>query len=142
MPQDKRVRVAARVLLLSCSLAACAVIGGGPWVALQTFAWARMTVDYTVKTGSVGQGLAQTFDGEHPCELCRRIQAGAEKERHDERQRPAKEEGLGKIKLAAVLPVAAWRVRFPSEVVAAVVPAAFSEGRLLDAPPTPPPRGG
>ena len=131
------MRTAARVFLISCSLAACTVLGSGPWVALQTFAWARMAVDYTVKTGSVRDGLAQTFDGEHPCELCRQIKAGAE----DERQRPVKEEGIGKIKLTAVLPVAVLRVRVSSGIVAAGVPAAFSEGRLLDAPPTPPPRG-
>ena len=67
--KNEPVRAAFRAFLLWCSLAACVVIGAGPWVALQTFAWARMAVDYTVKTGSVGQGLTQTFDGEHPCEI-------------------------------------------------------------------------
>ena len=100
---------------MACALAACVVMGGGGIGRLQTFAWARMSVRYAVATGSVREGLAQTFDGEHPCELCRQI------------------------RFAAVWPTAprVWFSPVATEV------GGFSwlpVGRLLDAPPVPPPR--
>ena len=128
-----------RVAALACGLAACVVMGGGHWAALQTFAWVRMSVDYTVATGSVREGLARTFDGEHPCELCRQVKAGVEKERHEERQKPGKEVDAGKIKFAAVLPVAP-RVWFSPVTIGIIGFSSLLVGRLLDAPPVPPPR--
>ena len=68
-------------ICLLASFAALVVIGGGHWAALQTVAWAQMIVDYTRDSGSLRQGVAQTFDGEHPCELCRQISAGIQKEK-------------------------------------------------------------
>ena len=137
--QNGPVRAAVRILSLACCLAACAVIGGGQWGALQTVAWARMAVDYTREAGSLRQGLAETFDGEHPCEWCRQIKAGVEKEGYEQRQKPGKEETLGKIKLVAVLTVASRMVFSSAATDAAMSPCLF-RGRLLDAPPTPPPR--
>ena len=45
------------VAALACGLTACVVMGGGHWAALQTFAWVRMSIDYTMATGSVREGL-------------------------------------------------------------------------------------
>ncbi len=41
-----------------------------PSAFLQTAAWVTMAVNYSVKEGSVVEGLSKTFDGEHPCKLC------------------------------------------------------------------------
>ena len=114
-------------------------MGGGHWAALQTVAWVRMSIDYTVATGSVRQGLAQTFDGEHPCELCRQIKVGVEKERREEGQKPGKEQEAGKVKFAAVLPVNP-RVSFSSATTEVAGFSSLPIGRPCDAPPTPPPR--
>ena len=46
----------------------CAI--GLQWVALQSIAWTAMIVDYS-KHASLSKALAQTFDGAHPCSLCR-----------------------------------------------------------------------
>jgi len=53
---------------------------GGHWAILQTTAWVGMVVEYSATFG-VQAGLTKTFDGQHPCELCRSIahHTGAEK---------------------------------------------------------------
>ena len=133
------MRASLRLLAFSASLAALTVIGGGHWAVLQTVAWAQMIVDYTHDSGSLRQAVVQTFDGAHPCELCRQISAGIEKEKHDDRQKSRQDERLSKTTLTAVLP-AHFSARFvPPEVQLAVSPAS-PDGRLADAPPVPPPR--
>ena len=59
-------------------------IMGGPWAVLQTIAWAKMVVEYSRDT-SVGEALSKTFDGEHPCGMCKKIS----KVRSEERKSPA-----------------------------------------------------
>ncbi len=129
----------ARVAAAACALAACVLMGGGHWAALQTFAWVRMSVDYTVATGSVREGLTRTFDGEHPCELCRQVKVGLEKDRREESQKPGKETQAGKIKFAAVLPTTP-RVWFSPVATNVIGSSRLFVGRSCDAPPTPPPR--
>ena len=48
-------------------------IAGGHWAVLQTVAWGQMLGDYARASGSVVTAVEQTFDGEHPCDLCRQI---------------------------------------------------------------------
>jgi hypothetical protein len=48
---------------------------GGHWAALQSFAWASMLVEYSQRA-SVAKAIAQTFDGQHPCALCKQIVTG------------------------------------------------------------------
>jgi hypothetical protein len=45
------------------------------WNALQVVAWAGMLRDYTAQKGWVA-GVIETFDGEHPCCMCRQISRG------------------------------------------------------------------
>jgi hypothetical protein len=45
---------------------------GMHWVFLQSVAWAGMVVAYSQDDG-VSAALAKTFDGEHPCCLCKQI---------------------------------------------------------------------
>ncbi len=58
---------------------------GGHWLLLQTVAWSKMVVDYSKKS-SLSQAVAQTFDGEHPCTMCKKIDQGREKEKKQELQ--------------------------------------------------------
>jgi hypothetical protein len=46
----------------------CAI--GLHWLTLQSIAWTSMLIDYS-KRGTLCQAIAQTFDGAHPCSLCR-----------------------------------------------------------------------
>ena len=52
---------------------------GGHWALLQTSAWIGMFVQYSQRDGLTA-GLAQTFDGEHPCSVCKVIQDGKKQE--------------------------------------------------------------
>lgn len=57
------------------------VVAGGHWGAMQTVAWAGMLWSYTQAEGSLLSGVKKTFDGDHPCKMCKSIKAAKEKER-------------------------------------------------------------
>ncbi len=64
-----------------------ALLGSGDSGAmLQLCAWAGMLPSYFVQTGSVQQALSQTFDGDHPCPMCKAVSALKEQE---EKNQPA-----------------------------------------------------
>lgn len=48
---------------------------GGHWALLQGAAWAGMLVTYS-KDATLTQAWAKTFDGQHPCKLCKAVRAG------------------------------------------------------------------
>jgi hypothetical protein len=52
--------------------AALFLLVGGPWALVQAVAWGTMIMDFS-KQGSVTEAVAKTFDGEHPCALCKKI---------------------------------------------------------------------
>ena len=64
---------------------------GGHWALLQSVAWTQMLVERSQK-GSLMEAVKTTFDGAHPCELCKRIANN-----HDEEPAPA--QSLVKAKL-------------------------------------------
>jgi hypothetical protein len=57
---------------------------GGHWAVLQTGAWMGMIVQYSQQAG-LKAGLARTFDGEHPCAVCKAIQDG---KKHEQKKAP------------------------------------------------------
>lgn len=54
---------------------------GAHWAALQTVAWTTMLAK-NLQTDSFSEAVSKTFDGEHPCCMCKAIASGkmAEKE--------------------------------------------------------------
>lgn len=58
---------------------------------MQMFAWGKMIVDYSSERGVVA-GVSDTFDGEHPCDLCKSI-AEAKKDDSKRPQPPATANG-------------------------------------------------
>ena len=48
---------------------------GFHWALLQTAAWGYMALRFSL-SDSVGQALAKTFDGKHPCALCKIVKQG------------------------------------------------------------------
>jgi hypothetical protein len=54
-------------------IAAMFCAAGGHWMVLQSVAWGGMFVDYARMTGVVA-AMQTTFDGQHPCGLCKEIQ--------------------------------------------------------------------
>lgn len=61
------------VLLLVLSL-------GLHWAVLQTVAWAGMLVAYS-QASNVREAISRTFDGKHPCPLCKAIERGRQEEK-------------------------------------------------------------
>jgi hypothetical protein len=64
------------VAALACSI-------GLHWGFLQAVAWVGMLVNYS-QDGTVGEAVAKTFDGKHPCALCKAIAAGKKSEKKSE----------------------------------------------------------
>jgi hypothetical protein len=56
---------------------------GGHWALLQTVAWTNMLAE-NLRIDSLAGALGRTFDGKHPCKLCRQISAGKKSERKAE----------------------------------------------------------
>ena len=57
-------------------VAALVVSIGLHWAVLQSAAWVGMAVAYSVEKGSITEGLSDTFDGNHPCLLCKAVDEG------------------------------------------------------------------
>ncbi len=103
---------------------------GGHWVALQSVAWVGMVIDYS-KQASLTTALEKTFDGEHPCDLCKTVSKGrGEEQKNETLKQVVKFEAVLPVHLALTVPVGQpWH--FPCLIE---TPAA-----LAFAPPTPPP---
>ena len=58
---------------------------GAHWAVLQTVAWTGMIVSYS-RDASFTEALSKTFDGQHPCCMCKMIQKGRAEETKQEGQ--------------------------------------------------------
>lgn len=112
-------------------IAALVLMTGAHWAALQTVAWTTMLAN-NLRTHSMTEAMADTFDGRHPCCLCKAIAA-------------AKKSGQ---KSEAVSP--ALKMEFPPAVGKAILfpPSQFEllplqntfANSVFSKPPLPPPR--
>ena len=104
------------------------------WTVLQSAAWVGMVVAYS-KNASLGEALEKTFDGAHPCPLCKIVESGSKTD--DENEKQAASTKIKKIDLMLAI------------VEALVVPAPEAPDYLTHTqqpvsreytPPVPPPR--
>ena len=129
---NKCIRIAG---VAACCLAVL-VISGGHWFALQSFAWVRMTIQFT-EDGSLGSALAKTFSGRHPCSLCLKVQQGQQEDQKKQQLPWSQNEKL---------PEVVWELRSfsapaqPIETLWESPFASFSYSSRIDSPPSPPPR--
>jgi hypothetical protein len=56
---------------------------GAHWTLLQSVAWTTMLAD-NLCTQTVKEAVTETFDGNHPCDLCKAIAAGKQSEKKTE----------------------------------------------------------
>lgn len=84
------VRSAAILRRLAAVLAAFALVAesGGHWVLLQSIAWVGMLASYA-RDRSLAEAVSDTFDGQHPCELCHAVADGQKNERRPDPAQPA-----------------------------------------------------
>jgi hypothetical protein len=114
-----------------CLIIALVTITGANWAMFQTVAWTSMLAN-NLRTRSLTESVARTFDGRYPCPLCRAIAEGKKSE-----------------KKTAVL-TSSQKMEFPplAETAAFIQPSHFlsfrrtnsSSGLLPQKPPFPPPR--
>ena len=112
------------VAALACSL-------GLHWGFFQSVAWMGMVISYS-QDAPFKEALAKTFDGKHPCPLCKVVAEGKKSEKKSEATLSLKKfDGLNQALPLVIFPPAS----FPSIGAQEVFPEA-----LAHAPPTPPPR--
>lgn len=63
---------------------------GAQWAVLQSAAWVGMAFSYTLQERSVAEGLSKTFDGQHPCPLCKAVDKGKQSEKKNPTECAAK----------------------------------------------------
>lgn len=122
--------VLSRISRLVVVLALLASVGGH-WAVLQSVAWTQMLVERT-SGESFTRALETTFDGAHPCALCKRIADGKQKE-----QQPERAPVSTKLDLLLERRVIAF---IPPFVDAEFFLVAVHAPSRVDCPPVPPPR--
>lgn len=110
-----------------------ALIGatGTHWVMLQSVAWATMLADHA-QTDSFAVAVEKTFDGRHPCALCKQIDKGRKSERKSDQQNDLKKLEFFNERVVLVFSP-------PTDFVVLPDRSAFLRS-LGHAPPVPPPR--
>lgn len=104
---------------------------GTHWALLQSVAWVGMIVSYSERA-PLKEALVQTFDGKHPCCLCKAIAAGKKSEQKSEFTLQIQKLEFPPIEESFVLIV-------PSQFQLLPLANTFAVS-LLQEPPTPPPR--
>jgi hypothetical protein len=91
-----------------------------------------MVVSYS-QEGPLGQALAKTFDGRHPCALCKEIAKDKQSEKKSEAPLQLKKLEFLALKAQFIFaaPINFWLIRTTDDLLKSV----------LFTPPTPPPRG-
>jgi hypothetical protein len=120
--------------LVRTTVAALLVLSLGlHWGLLQTVAWTGMLINNS-RAGPFKEAVSKTFDGEHPCCLCKAIKQGRAEERKQRQQKP--ENGL---KIEFPLPAESMVLIAP-EVAEDLIRSNVLRASFFVEPPTPPPR--
>jgi hypothetical protein len=122
----------ARIARAVVVLALCVSIGAH-WVVLQSVAWGRMVVQYSQHV-PLSQAVAQTFDGDHPCNLCKRISAA----QHSEKKSDAQSVTIKPDLICATRSL----ILLPRSADFLFATLKINASLLAHSPPTPPPRSG
>lgn len=113
-------------------IAALVLATGAHWAALQTVAWTAMLAN-NLCTQSVSEAVSNTFDGAHPCPMCKAIAAGKKSEQKSAAVSPP---------LKMEFPPAAEKLVLVSPARFSWLPSVeFSAAAAFARPPVPPPRG-
>jgi hypothetical protein len=104
---------------------------GAHWGALQSVAWTRMLAE-NLRTTSFAEAVVRTFDGQHPCSICKVIASAKKSEKQVEFSQPVTklEFPLTMQSLLLIAPTHSQLVPTANELVES----------LFYQPPTPPPR--
>ena len=101
------------------------------WTALQTVAWATMLAS-NLRTHSMSEAMSDTFDGRHPCCMCKAIAAAKKSEK--------KSEAVSSSLKMEFPPVADKFILISPKPDSAFSLADLSAAASFPKPPVPPPR--
>lgn len=104
------------------------------WALLQTVAWTGMLINYS-RDASFREAISRTFDGQHPCPLCKAIKKGRADEKKQEQQQT---KPGSKLDFALVWQAPRFNFNCDREPIAE---GNFSMLVRADEPPKPRPRG-
>jgi hypothetical protein len=117
----------------------------GPALMVQELAWAKMLVSYTQERG-LKRGVFETFDGAHPCELCKKAAEIRQQEQpRDPEEKQAPPAQRFRFAWAEMIASDLLKMPAPSSREIAVPMTAWlagDSGRGADAPFSPPPELG
>jgi hypothetical protein len=122
--------VISKVGRVAVIFALCVSIGAH-WAALQSVAWATMIVEYA-QNDSLAKAVAETFDGNHPCDLCKHIN----KVNHSQKNQDA---GIVSVKPDLICTTRAL-VLIPPCTFCSFVGVKMTASGEMRPPPVPPPR--
>ncbi len=105
---------------------------GGHWAMLQSIAWTTMLAD-NLRDGNMTEAVSKTFDGEHPCPLCKHIAEGKKSEKKSD----ALDLKVKKLEFATELKGFVFAAPASFHLLPLFVSTADSQ---TEAPPVPPPR--
>ncbi|HUR46832.1 MAG TPA: hypothetical protein VMZ27_13220 [Candidatus Saccharimonadales bacterium] len=112
------------VCLLVCGLS-------GHWAVLQSVAWTTMLLQ-NMNSAPLVVALSKTFDGKHPCKICKVVAEGKKAERRQDAQAP-------QLKIELFCEVLTVRMPVPPQFLLAATSARSTRDRR-EPPPLPPPR--
>lgn len=113
-------------------IAALVAVIGGHWAILQSIAWANMLAD-NLQTNNFAEAISKTFDGDHPCRMCKAIS----KERKSEKKPDTLETKVRKLEFTRELE---HLIITPPGLLWLLPPDTFAFEKLSLPPPLPPPR--
>ena len=119
-------------LRTSCVAILLIVSIGGHWAILQSVAWMGMAINFS-QTETLDEALSKTFDGKHPCKLCKFVKEGQQSEKKLDLP---KVEGKKEFCFDSNI-----SVPFPPSAFTLVLAPADSGLSRTETPPVPPPRG-
>ena len=114
-----------------CVVTALTLTLGAHWILLQSVAWMGMVVTYS-QTDSLTVAISKTFDGQHPCKICKVVRKG---QQASEKQETVKVEK----QIDSFLIPASTRIPEPPAFEVATSTLAHFADRF-DPPASPPPR--
>lgn len=109
---------------------------------MQVVAWSKMIVDYSAQDGLV-EGARKTFDGEHPCCLCKAIDEGKKNESKGEGDDKAPLLSSGLVLKDCLFETSVKVPSAPSRPTDLIFYPALDQRGISfgTSPPSPPPRG-
>ncbi len=104
------------------------------WTVLQSAAWVGMVVAYA-KSATLSEALEKTFDGAHPCRLCKIVDSGAKGEGDQN-----KSDTAAKVKKMDLILASIENLVVPTRTSPEFLSVSQSPLVRQSAPPVPPPR--